>query len=75
VTQFYDVIKITSYLIFLKFYYIIINLKDTNWPNHPATSNHQDAKISKLSNIFTKIVPSRARMTKLDNWEGMIALQ
>jgi len=35
--------------------------KTTNWPNH-ATSDHQDTKNSKMSNIFTKMAPSRARM-------------
>jgi len=46
VTLFNDVTEMTSYLIFVKFYYIIINLKDyryTNWKNH-TTSDHQDAK-------------------------------
>jgi len=39
-------------------------VRTTNWRNH-ATSDYQDAKNSKISNIFTK----------LDNWEGMIMLQ
>jgi len=59
-TQFDDVTKTTSYLICLTFYYIVINLKDHNWPNH-ATSDHQDAK-NQISNDFTKIFPSRAKM-------------
>jgi len=41
----------------LKFYYVIILCKTTNWPNE-AISDHQDAKNSKIPNIFTKIAPS-----------------
>jgi len=33
----------------------------TNWPNH-ATSDHRDAKNSKISNIFTKLALSWARI-------------
>jgi len=50
----------TSYLIILKFYYVIIYLKDYKLANH-TTSDHQDEK-SKLSNIFTKIISKQARM-------------
>jgi len=61
VMQFNDVTKMTSYLIFLKFYYVIINLKD-----HKLAKSRNfrltRCKKAKLTNIFTKIVPSRARM-------------
>jgi len=52
--QFDNVTKMMSYFTFMKFHYIVIILfwKTTNWPSH-ATSNHQDAKSPKLSNIFT----------------------
>jgi len=43
----------TSYLIFLKFYYGIINFKDKNWPNL-ATSDHQDAK-NQTFNILSNV--------------------
>jgi len=58
-TQFNDVTKMTSYFISLKFYYIVINLKDHKLAK---SRNFPRRKKSKLSNIFTKIVLLRARM-------------
>jgi len=61
VTQSDDVTKMTLYLIFLKFYYIIINLKD-----HKLAKSRNfrlpRRKNSKLSKIVTKVIPLRDRM-------------
>jgi len=53
VTQFDDVTKMTSYLIFLKFYYIIINLKDHKLVK---SRNFRSPRCKKrtIYNIFTK---------------------
>jgi len=40
---------------------IDILIRPQNWPNH-ATSDHQDSKNTKISNIFTKIALFRARI-------------
>jgi len=37
---FYDVIEITSFLLLLKFYYIIINLQDHKFAKNHATLDH-----------------------------------
>jgi len=50
----------TSYLVFLKFYYVMINLKDYKLAK--SRNFRSPRRKKKLSNIFTKIVPSRARM-------------
>jgi len=61
VTQFDNVIKMMSYLMILRLYYVMINLKDHKLAKS-CNFRSLIRKKSKLSNIFTKIAPSRARM-------------
>jgi len=55
--QFDDVTKMTSCLMILKFYFVIITLKDHKLAKSRKFRSPKRAK-SKLSNIFTKIFPS-----------------
>jgi len=65
VTQLDNVNKMTSCLIFLKFYYIIINLKDhANWQ-----------KKNQNYNLFKKLFLRELECDKIRQLEGMIVLQ
>jgi len=74
-TSFDDVTKMTSYLIFLQFYYAIINLYDHKLAKITQLRTTKTQKFKTIQYFHKNSSFTSLNAAKLDNWEGMIVLQ